>query len=266
MTVHILGCGPAGLAAAHAAVSMGHDIRIFSKNRKSEMFGAQYLHKPIPLLNAAETPVMVRYKLQGSITQYRDKVYWSGFGGTVSPEDLEENHLAWDIRSSYNRLWDLYSGAIEETRVHLRWMMFNHNMRPMINSIPLPTICLHPTLCNFQDTTIWAAGEAPERGIRFGYEHIGELVGENEVLCNGLPMPAWYRTSRIFGHATIEWPWAAGPNGLMPSAVAKPIRNSCQCWPDVLRVGRYGKWEKGVLVHHAFEETWQWLSRGASQS
>jgi hypothetical protein len=265
MTVHILGCGPAGLAAAHAAVEQGHDIRIFSKNRKSEMFGAQYLHKPIPhLYDEDPKPVEVTYRLQGSILQYRTKVYGAGYDGSVSPDELEQNHPAWDIRQSYDRLWELYSDAIEETRVHPRWMMFNQNLRPMISSVPLEDICLHPSLCNFTSATIWAAGEAP--GRKLAIENGKTPLMDNEVICNGLSEPTWYRASRIFGHATIEWPWSAGPNAMVPAAVVKPISNNCQCWNDVLKVGRYGKWEKGVLVHHAFEETRQWLVSGASQS
>jgi len=36
--------------------------------------------------------------------------------------------------------------------------------------------------------------------------------------------------------------------------VEKPIRTSCRCFPDVHRMGRYGKWKKGVLSHEAWEE------------
>lgn len=258
MTVHILGCGPAGLAAALAADIAGEDIRIFSNPRKSHMFGAQYLHKPLPLVNSLNGGVIVKYQLQGSIVQYREKVYGPVYDGTVSPDELEEEHAAWDIRYAYDRLWMRYGPYVEKVEnINPRWMNENRNLRPMISSVQLPSICYHPGICVFRSTAIWAAGEAPERGIRFGHPY---LFPENTVVCNGLPQPEWYRASRIFGHSTVEWPWGAGPNAMAPAAVTKPIGNNCECWPDVRKVGRYGKWEKGVLVHHAYEETAQWLA------
>lgn len=266
-TVHILGCGPAGLVAAHAAVELGHDIRIFSKNRKSTMYGAQYLHEPIPALyrwpQQQPAPINIRYTLTGSISQYRWKVYGPAYDGSVSPGSLESNHMAWDIRSAYNMLWETYHEAIENVdNINPLWLGA-HQLQPMISSIPLQAICLHNELCNFKSAYIWAAGDAPELGLHVSP---GIVLAEGEVRCNGLANPAWYRASRIFGRTTIEWPWATGPNAMAPAAVTKPISNNCQCWPDVLRVGRYGKWEKGVLVHHAFEEAWKWLSSGRSQS
>lgn len=258
-TVHILGCGPAGLAAAHAATLAGYDVRIFSRARKSHMFGAQYLHKAIPGIDCGR-PVEVKYTLRGTVEKYRRKVYGIDYDGDVSPGTLPENHMAWDIRRAYDSLWDAYGHDIEfDGNITPAWMWANRFMRPMISSIPKRSLCLgHPT-CGFQSVGIWAAGEAPERGVRFGRFIDGVEVPDGTVLCNADGEPSWYRASRIFGHATIEWSWNDGPTAAVPAAVEKPISNTCDCWPDVLRVGRYGKWTKGILVHHAFEETQKWI-------
>ena len=48
MIVAILGCGPTGLVAAHACAMKHIPFVIFSKKRKSFLFGSQYLHEPIP--------------------------------------------------------------------------------------------------------------------------------------------------------------------------------------------------------------------------
>jgi hypothetical protein len=261
VTIHILGCGPAGLAAAHAAVILGHDIRIFSRNRKSEMYGAQYLHKPLPIVSELGGCEIIKYMLMGTADQYRRKVYGDDYTGTVSPEDLTKEHPAWDIREAYDRLWNIYSKSVEPVdNISPRWMLFNKQLRPMISSIPLPEICFHPSMCNFMEAIIWAAGEAPERGTRLS--HLLQMDGST-VICNGLDNPLWYRASHIFDRMTIEWPWRAGPSAMTGAAVVKPIRNNCLCWPEVLKVGRYGKWEKGVLVHHAFEEAYKWLCTSA---
>jgi hypothetical protein len=93
------------------------------------------------------------------------------------------------------------------------------------------------------------------------------------VICNGIPIDhdfpvstGWYRTSHIYGHTNTEW----SAENLVPSnrinqhgnvwRVRKPLYTTCPCWPLVVRAGRYGKWTKGVLTHHAFEEAVKILS------
>lgn len=250
-TVYVLGCGPAGLAAAHAACELGIRVEIISNNRKSHMFGAQYLHKPIPGLDPGEART-ITYRLQGSIKEYRAKVYGMGTDVEVSPDTLEENHQAWDIRLAYNQLWDRYRNLIRAENVTPSWMMDNAMLRPMISSIPMPSICFGNHV--FTHADIFSAGEAPELGV---WIPAIQDIPEDTVVCNGLAEPSWYRASRIFGRGTIEWPYLTEHG--YGAKVSKPITNSCDCWPNVLRVGRYGKWEKGVLVHHAYEEALEWL-------
>src|SRR5678809_864059 len=59
--VLILGCGPSGLIAAHAAYNRGADFIVVSKARKSFMNGAQYLHAPIPGVSIKE-PFLINYE------------------------------------------------------------------------------------------------------------------------------------------------------------------------------------------------------------
>src|SRR4051794_14558085 len=116
MRIAVLGCGPAGLMAAHAAKVCGADVDIFSRKRKSELFGCQYLHAPIPGMTDV-APVTVRYMLNGDIEGYRRKVYGDTWDGEVSPEDLLGNHDAWDIRRTYDNLWAKYGGYIFGTEL-----------------------------------------------------------------------------------------------------------------------------------------------------
>src|SRR4051794_1106286 len=112
--VLVLGCGPAGLMAAHAATLAGYEPTIVSRKRKSEMYGAQYLHQPIPEVSPDKS-FHVRYELDGSVDGYRDKVYGDAWRGQVSPEDLETDHEGWDIRSTYDMLWNFYGKDVEDT-------------------------------------------------------------------------------------------------------------------------------------------------------
>lgn len=251
MKVIILGCGPAGLMAAHAVAVSGNEPVIYSRKRKSPLYGAQYLHKPIPDVTDRDAHVSVEYMLQGSVDAYRRKVYGDRWDGTVSPEDLAETHEAWDIRSTYDRLWSQYSGAIEDVIIDPAGVNFLREQGLLIvNTVPLDQLCHQGH--SFRAQRVTAAGDAPDIGIDVGKRY---KCPPDTVLCNGNPEPSWYRISRIFDHTTVEWP--EGVNVPIPTAstVVKPTGHNCDCWPDLLKVGRYGAWEKGVLSHSAYDQT-----------
>lgn len=250
MKVLVLGCGPAGLMAAHAAAIHGDDVIVFSKARKSHMRGAQYLHRPIPLMTSAD-PFSVSYVLRGSADAYRAKIYGPDYRGPVSPEDLTERHDAWDIRQTYDLLWNTYGGYVknvafthgDDVQEILQWA----NPDIAISTVPAKLIC--------QDDS-----------HAFSYEEIWsndmEVVNtpDNTVICNGEKAPAWYRSARIQDHTTVEWPnWSRPPMAV--HNVVKPLKTTCTCLPRLHRMGRYGKWEKGVLSHTAFEETARLLTQ-----
>lgn len=260
--VLILGCGPSGLMAAAAAEEAGCDVTIASKKRKSEMFGAQYLHAPIP----GYSPDMsfdVTYELHGTADEYRKKVY----GDTrvrVSPEELAADHEGWDIRTTYDNLWNHFQEDIEpvEFRNYLELEgflgsvfatgSFNH----FVSTIPAPLLCDNPAHA-FPSQKVWAIGDAPERGI---FCPISAPL--NHVMCSGLPDNSWYRCANILGYKTAEWPEKKKPPYEGASLVNKPLGTNCDCLKMVHRLGRYGKWEKGVLSHQSYYETLSGLSNG----
>lgn len=254
MRVAILGCGPAGLIAAHAIeteVPMA-DIRIFSKRRKSELFGAQYLHEPIPNINTRE-PVLISYRIEGSSEGYRSKVYGDKWVSSVSPEDLAGDHYAWDLRETYNLLWEAHWDRIEDTDLSLTKPEDLQAMESafdlVISSVPADVLCRNEEHA-FRSEQIWAAGDAPERGVFAPFS----LPKNNLVVCNGNSEPAWYRASKVFGHNTVEWPANRKPPIDNVAEVRKPLSTTCDCFPHIKRVGRYGRWEKGVLSHTAYKE------------
>jgi hypothetical protein len=251
MQIAILGCGPAGLLAAHAAIGMGEDVVIFSNKGKSHLNGAQYLHAAIPgTPSEDEEPVTVSYQLFGSGDDYRTKVYGKDWDGTVSPEDLSENHPAWDIRATYDFLWDQYEGSVNDSQISAASLLgrsaAEYDM--IISSIPAPILCVKGH--TFASTEIWAAGDAHGMLEPIPYE-----CPDNTVLCNGEKEPAWYRISNLYGHKTVEWPGTTPKPPVRAVRVTKPTFNNCDCLPNIKRVGRYGRWEKGVLSHDAFQST-----------
>lgn len=245
MKVLVLGCGPAGLMAAHAAVMGGHDVMIMSKARKSYMRGAQYLHMPIPIASQ-RPPFKIKYMLNGTSVQYKYKVYGADPKVRVSPEDLNGEHDAWDIREAYDWLWAEYGhtvsnvaftyGDAHTVRDLLNWAKPDYT----ISTIPATLLC--DSGHSFTVESIWS-------------NDLDVGISDNTVVCEGRPNPAWYRAAKILGHTTVEWPYDSRPPLPDLHEVKKPIMTNCDCFPDVFRMGRYGKWTKGVLSHEAFFET-----------
>jgi hypothetical protein len=251
--IAVLGCGPTGLAAAQACSQAGHRVDIYSRMTKSKLYGSQYLHEPIPGLDYPEAPVSLMYRLDGAMDGYRRKVYGPDYSGPVSPSDYEGEHKAWDIRWTYDELWEKFFNQIRNVNsIHPRDVL--HLQRDyvlVINTIPRTQICFTPEHV-FDGQPIWAMGDAP------GIQSVPIECDDNTVVCSGRPCDDWYRISNIFGYKTVEWSYNQRPkhNGrpLNAAVVHKPLKTNCNCFPQVLHVGRFGAWRKGVVVHHAYHE------------
>lgn len=265
----ILGAGPAGLLAAHAAALHGvEETTVITKSSvwdgsqpaKSPLYGCQYLHAKIPGLSVREADVA--YEIRGTPEDYRSKVYGPESHARVSPEDFQGVHKAWDIRAAYSQLWAMYVvNALSGVRVQtgkITWgnvgqIVDNHDL--VISTVPAPVIC-GGEFHDFPTQEVWAVGDAPDLGIQAPAE-----IENNKVVCNGLENPAWYRASTVFGMTTVEWSGSVQP---VPQAVRvrKPLETNCNCWETkIIRMGRYGAWKKGVLAHEVYENTRDLLLR-----
>lgn len=270
--IAILGCGPAGMFAAHAAYEMGYKVNIFSIPRRSEMHGCQYLHSPIPGL--PEKPAGIEYTLVGgSAEDYRRKVYGnvpaSVAPDKVSPEDAAKEgwETAYDIRAAYYEAYSRYERFLIRTNMPrmdagaVRDFPYDE-YAAVFSTIPAPNICYNSH--NFYWETVWAIGDAPERGIEA--PDVGVKPGH--VICNAAIDVPWYRASNLFGYRTVEWPYRdhhGHPNAIPGAAqVVKPLCHTCTCYdnvPNFYRLGRYGHWHKGELSHMAYWLTKSFLAR-----
>ncbi len=263
-SVVIFGCGPAGLFAARAAQDAGAKVRIISKKRRSELFGAQYLHEPIPGVPTEQREI--EYRLLGSFDGYRQRVYGGSYQGDTSVDEYIGHQEAWDIRATYNSLYDSLEDSIDNVK-QMDGMLFKALVESrafaeydhIISSVPLPKLCLKPALHKFNSQRIWALGDAPERG-----QFVRLECPKDKVLCNGQEPDhpdKWYRLSNVFGYTTVEWPaWYYPGIGTPVAEVLKPINTTCDCHPTVKMIGRFGKWQKGVLSHHSYNEVMELIS------
>lgn len=253
MRVLILGCGPSGLLAAHAANLQGIEPIIVSIKRPSMLFGCQYLHAAIPETKSGKISVRIEYQLIGSADDYAQKVYGPERPPTVSPQELTRSHLGWNIRDTYVELWDRYEGAVLDTTLtetDIPEMEEYYKPDLFVSSIPSFLMCTN-TKHDFKSTKCWAIGDAPQLG-----QYAPKIAHANTVLCNGTKDTGWYRSSNVFGYNTVEWPgWRSKPPVAGVVQFFKPLSTDCDCWPHLRRIGRMGHWRKGVLAHDAFGET-----------
>lgn len=246
--VAILGCGPSGLLAAHAAQINGCDFTIYSKKRPSRLFGSQYLHKPI--VGITGVPAKVSYHLVGNPMDYRKKVYGDSWDGFISPEELDTDHEAWDIRSAYDELWRRYSMYIHDKALHWDTVNWEHWAKydMVISTVPRK-LWANPG-DKFLSAKVWALGDAPDLGQMVPFRP----AEDNVVICDGTEDIGWYRLSKVFDHCTVEWPDGHKPpiEGIVQ--VEKPLSHNSLAAPDFVHIGRYGAWQKGVLTTDAFDE------------
>lgn len=258
--VAILGAGPAGLLAAHAANQRGYQPHIFSRPgyldglaARSELWGCQYLHRHIPGLGLPPQGRTVKYLLQSEPDAYRRKVYGESWQGQVSPDEYgpEGEHQAWDLRRAYKVLWENWSPYVVPLKVTpavLRGLLRDRQINKIFVTIPAPALCERQDSHKFVTRSIYAIGTAPGSTPPFTPQPF-------TVQCNGEDAPRWYRAANVYGYTTIEWPDGPKPpiNGI--ARVEKPLSTDCDCnrHRKVVRLGRHGLWRKGVLVHDAYD-------------
>ncbi|QXO13722.1 oxidoreductase [Gordonia phage DumpTruck] len=253
----MIGCGPTGLLASAAAMEMGHQVDIWSQPKKSDLFGAQYLHMAPPLL--VNVPSFeIKYELLGTMQNYRRKVYGNSWTGEVSPGDYLGTHMGWDIRYSYDQLWSLMEHMIQPVTIRnfdeANLLIDFDSYDVVFSTIPRMIWKQNNEQYLFQE--VLAAGDSTYRKLDSG-------VPNNTVVCNGNVAPSWYRASHIDGYKTFEWPL----RDLFDRPVRPPlqgvvkVRKPLSYIPDPNRpnpadtrfyhIGRYGEWRKGVLTSDA---------------
>lgn len=279
--VAILGCGPAGMMAAHACSISGVKFAIFSRPEASRLGGAQFLHQAIPLLTSHMPDAIVNYWVVGDGRTYQKKAYGSGHQPSfVSFSNVfhGKTQQAWNLIRVYDQLWQMYSGGINEMTVTPTDLIgIQKDFDLVVSSIP------RRALCAVQSSA--PSSEVPN-GHRFNGQSIRILKNqcalpadwtggnpEMTIFYNGSPQQSWYRSSSLWGHQFTEF----GDGFQLPYEqddvvyAFKPLSHDCTChtvkdvtkegMPKVIFVGRYGQWCKGVLTHDAFFGTLESLQQ-----
>ena len=233
MNITVLGCGPAGLLAAHAAFQAGHTPRIVSRKVRSKIGGAQYLHTHIPDLTHRDPEDYVEFEYRGDARGYAQKVYGVADAPT-SWGDYQGRVPIWNMRQAYDELWKRYESYVEDQVVTSDLSAIGSGL--ILSTVPRKLLCDRNHQFISQEVSIWYA--KAERK-------------DNQIIYNGNPDTPWYRYSHLFGWESIEWPNAPAPDSDLVRVV-KPLYTDCTCYPKVVKLGRYGRWEKKILSHDAY--------------
>lgn len=229
-----------------------HGIRptIISKKQKSVIYGAQYLHQPIPELSS-QAPATDIYTFRVGLPEvYAERVYGLATMPT-SWDRVVAVQPAWDLRSTYDAAWAKFEHRIIDWRISPSEVQeITTQFDLVISTIPAWAICLKPDRHSFESVNILV-----RKQLDFDFRPFYK-VPDNWVVYNGTWDYDWYRASNIFGYPSAEA--RSGPH-LHINKIWEPgfkvVDTSCDCHPNVVRAGRMGTWKRGVLTHHAFEQT-----------
>lgn len=244
-TVHIFGCGPAGLLCAHAADQLGMRPKIYSRKQKSVIPGSQYLHGPIREITAVYPEGTVQYVRLGTAEGYAEKVY-----GDKERYTGWHNYLqivpSWNVLEMYDVLWDRYGDQVVDADITPDFI-YDLDMAcyPTFSTIPQQNVCIADHIFEGSPYYIKTLDTPP-----IDAHH-------DIVIYNGLPGDLWYRWSILGGRCSIEATRDIWMNDPTVTSGMKATDNNCNCWPWIHRIGRWAEWRHGVLLHSAYENAFQ---------
>lgn len=252
MEVAILGCGPAGLLAAHAVTKAGHRPVIFSRYEKSTISGAQFLHRPVEDATLPEEAFDITFQMSGDEAGYVSRLYRDHGQVDSSWKNYQDGErvVAYPMATTYDRLWSKYRSRIEEVDLDLGQIRRIYMDHPeVVSTIPRGYLASDDQASKFRSATVHI-------GVNDVY---GMSLPENTIWYNGSNYDDGndvYRASNIQGITSGEY--VKPQDHTHP--VVKPIRfEGVDEFPDIFKVGRYGRWDKRQLAHSAYSETLKWF-------
>jgi hypothetical protein len=248
MKVAVIGCGPAGLAAVHAAYGLGADVAIFSPGVKSPQKGPLVLQRPIPAITLDHPDGYIKQiVIDGSILDYRYKLYGDiniGINGDI----LEPGYHCWNHIRAYDEMWARYMAPVDHRITRVKGLISRTELKHLhnefdlvVNTAPLNKLCCRPSAHVF-------GFKAVEITLRYSYP---DQPADTTIFNAGDRFP-WVRSAWLLGNQCTEWLEGTAPRILDPFTIRKPIGHNCDCYPHVLGTGRFGAWRNQTWVDTAY--------------
>lgn len=242
--IAILGCGPAGLLCAHAVEQSGHRAHIISKKQKSVIPGSQYFHESIPGLTDHYPENTVQYVRMGTPAGYAQKVY----GDPTRPsgwENYNKLYPSWNVIKAYDRLWERFEDRVIDEVVKPNFLLSiidTHDLT--ISTLPAQVLCTGKSdyIHKFEGVPFWIKTVPIDNPVD---------ANRDIFVYNGFPWDFWYRWSIIGERQSVETCIEPDPEDDWLLGI-KAVETNCDCWPQVVRAGRWAQWKHGVLLHNAY--------------
>jgi hypothetical protein len=256
MDVIVIGCGPSGLAAAHAAIGLGCSVKIIGPKKRTPQHGPVFLQQPIPGVSTDHPNGYIKQLVVGgSIMDYTLKAYGDVNIAMSNNGILREGIHTWSVQKAYVNLWEMYSGLIVDTALKPR-EVDDLKADLIVSTAPAPKLCLRKNFgCSADGHNFLSVPIA----LFFEVSYPNQPI--NTIIYNAYEEPKWVRSSNVFGNEVTEWRPEDIP-GYPEEAfqepdiiIHKPISTDCDCHPHVLRCGRFGKWNNLAWIDSAYYET-----------
>lgn len=240
MKVAVLGCGPAGLLAAHAIVLSGHEPVVLSRKERSVIPGSVYLHESVPEVTSAYPENFVQYIRLGTAEGYARKVYGDGARNT-GWENYFQTYPSWNAVACYEKLWEMYENRISDVLIDQETLnVITGNYPIIISTLPAPGMCSDPERHSFNGVPYYIRTlPLPPMDAH-----------RDVVVYNGLANDPWYRWSVLSGVCSIESTIDIWEERIVGT---KATTTDCDCWPQIVRAGRWAEWRHGVLLNDAYK-------------
>ena len=246
-SICILGAGPSGMMAAHAAVNNGYDIHIMDRDpdKTRRNAGVYYLHSKCDLAissNLLQQRVIGASNMTESelLESYCKKVY---NGLNVSSSSILEARYNPEIEvynsvEAIDHLWQMYGHAVQmyEVSSMSHVLSFKDHYVGVISTIPagilFPKSMLHGVSA-YIDSAV-----APIQDS-FIYYNVSDTI-------------PWYRCSAIFGSFVAEY---AKEDGIKDYRKVVKVIGKEEPLPEydwLISTGRYGAWDKSFLTDKVY--------------
>ncbi len=262
MNIAILGAGPSGMMAAHAASQCGANVNIFDSNpdQSRRNSGVYYLHSDCDLLLDSIT---IKQGLLGAHLMnfdemkeaYGQKVYGQQVLNTsVLDPILNPVITGYNAGQAIDRLWDMYGFQVQKQHIddiQDIWPLLKE-FDSVISTIPAYVLYPDFDKYEFVETSI-KVGKAPEDEA-FIFYNVNEY-------CD------WYRCSALFGIFIQEFglgkkaPDDGQEFGTNKYITVKKVIGTgvVSNMEGLLLTGRYGAWNKKFLTHDVYYDVLKWL-------
>lgn len=244
--------------AADTVWTAEHDVDIYSKKVKSEIAGAQFMHARTGWYCSFTHDFEVDVIKSGTARGYALNVYGDAEAKTSWNSFSPGKMFGWDMKAAYDRLWDRWHTKIEDAEFSHEFVM---NLLAMydkvISSIPLPILC-YDSEHSFKDQLVHIVHGPAQHSHRGA----GDIMYYNGVTPEEGGFD-WYRFSQLNNYQSWEHresvrSFESLVEGCLPeqkvTTVKKAVSTDCECYDGIVKIGRYGCWDKNILTHHVREQ------------